>query len=175
MRRFLVVLFVVSLLALSSVAQAARFRAYRGRTSADTKIAFVIRVAASGSMSLKQLHYQAELVCEDASAFGFGSSWWFGGVGPRLDGRRLTLDEVGGSEALHITGVFRGRTADGTFRQLQAWLTEAEGAQLCTTGDLTWTAHRVPRDRVASMLPADGPRIVHRVQGDSVRSVAHLG
>ncbi len=51
------------------------------------------------------------------------------------------------SEALHIAGVFRSQTADGTYKDTQATLTDTEDAQLCTTGDLTWTADRVPRGR----------------------------
>lgn len=176
MRRLAVLtLVIISLVLMSSVASAARFRAYRGRTSADTSIGFGIRISDAGRMSLKRLHFEADLMCDDDSTLGFGSSWWFGGAGRRLDGRRLTLDEYGGSDALHITGVFRGSSADGTFRETQAWLTETEEAQLCTTGDLTWTAHRVPRDRLAALVPSGGERIVHRVSAGEVRRVMQLG
>jgi hypothetical protein len=149
MRRTIVVSLAVLMIvvACASAASAARTRAYRGETSAGTKIGFRIRVADDGRMSMKGLRFRADLLCDDASTIRFWSFWQFGGVGERLDGRRLTFDEAYGSEAMHVAGVFRGRGASGTFEDTMAWLTDDEQAQLCTTGELTWEAHRVPRDR----------------------------
>ena len=152
-----------------------RLRAYRGQTSAGTKIAFVIRIADDGRMSMKELHLQVEMTCDDATTLDYGSVWWFGGVGPRLDGRRLTYDAVYGPEATHITGVFRATTADGTFKTIQAWLTDDEQAQLCSTGDLTWTANKVPLDRVAGRGAIRRADVTRQVRAGSVRTVWSSG
>lgn len=155
---------VVVLLAIGSPAIAG-VRSYRGETSAGTNIGFRIR-ASDGEMSLRSLRYRAVLTCEDASTFEYWSAWSFGGGLP-LHGRRLSLHEQYGYDALHIDGRFRGRTAEGTFRNSQAWLTEDEQAMLCTTGDLTWTAtRRGIADDGRPVGPAD--RIVRR-DGVTVR------
>jgi len=149
-------------------------KAYRGRTSAGTRIGFLIRIADDGRMSMKGLTFRAELLCEDASTIGYWSEWGFGGVGHRLDGHRLAFDEVFFGEALHVTGVFRGQVADGTFENTWATLTETESAQLCTTGDLTWTADRVRRQRVTELGPSPGARTIDRTRGD-IRTTTTIG
>jgi hypothetical protein len=155
---------VVVIVAIGSPAFAG-VRSYRGETSAGTNIGFRIRVA-DGRMSLRTLRYRAVLTCEDTSTFEYWSAWTFGGGVP-LAGRRLSLHEQFGSDALHVEGRFRGRTADGTFRNSQAWLTEDEQAMLCTTGDLTWAAARLG---LAGDGRPDGPadRVVRR-DGVTVR------
>jgi hypothetical protein len=125
-------------------------------------------------MWMKRLHLKVELPCEDASMIEYDSFWVWGGVGHRLDGRSLTFDNVFWSEALHIAGVFRGQTADGTYKNTQAALTEAEEAQLCTTGDLTWTAERVALDRASGIGSPRGADVVHHVSGDETRKVATI-
>jgi len=173
MRRFVIVsLAIAALLAITSPASAARLRAYRGETSAGTEIAFVIRRADDGRMSMKEMFYQAELVCEDSTTLDYFSWWGFGGVGIRLEGRSLTFDHTFWSEALHIAGVFRAQTADGTYKNTQATLTDTEQAQLCTTGDLTWTANRVALDQVAGLDSSRSADVVHRVNGGRVRAIS---
>ena len=103
------------------------------------------------AMSMKELTYRADLACEDSSTIGYCVRWSFGGVGHRLDGRRLTFDDVFYSEALHVAGVFRARTADGTFESTWPSLTEPRRRSCARTGDLTWTAERVSRDRLSRM------------------------
>jgi hypothetical protein len=176
MRRKLIVLSLalVSVLALSSSASAARFRAFRGETSAGTRIGFLIRIGDDGRMSMKELTYRADLACEDSSTIGYWSSWSFGGVGHRLQGRRLRFDNVFYGEALHVTGVFRARTADGTFESTWASLTEAEEAQLCSTGNLTWTAERVSRDRLPRLGSLRGQEMVHRADDGTARRVSSI-
>ena len=176
MRRVVIVsLILVALFAASSPASAAtRFRVYRGQTSAGTRIAFLVRVADDGRMSLKEMGFKVEMVCDDASTIEYGSGWGFGGIGVRFEGRSLTFDHAFWSEALHITGVFRPQTADGTFKNTQATLTDTEQAQLCTTGDLTWTANRVVADR-ETHLSSRGADVIHRVNGPAIRSLSHIG
>lgn len=176
MRRFLIAsLAVIALLAVASPASAAaRFRVYRGKTSAGTRIAFLIRVADDGRMSMKGLRFKADLLCDDATTLEFFSFWELGGVGERLDGRRLIFDNVYPWEALHVAGVFRAQTADGTFRDAIPTLTEDEQPQLCTTGDLTWTAERV-RGGQARFKPSRGADVVHRIRGGRIRTVSRIG
>jgi hypothetical protein len=176
MRRFLITsIALISVVAISSPASAARLRAYEGETSAGTRIDFLIRVADDGRLSLKEMYIKVELLCEDASAIEYRSWWGFGGVGHRLEGRRLELDLVFGAEALHVAGVFRSRTADGTYKNTQATLTDAEDAQLCTTGDLTWTADRVPRDRLPELDARIEGVVTRHVDDHVVQRVAYLG
>lgn len=74
MRRLVIVVLALSaVLVASSPASAARARAYRGETSAGTKIGFLIRVADDGRMSMKGLTYRAELLCEDSSTIEYWS------------------------------------------------------------------------------------------------------
>ncbi|MGZ8632183.1 MAG: hypothetical protein ACXWZF_14665 [Actinomycetota bacterium] len=175
MRRFLIMsIAVISVLAIASPASAARFRAYRGETSAGTRIGFLIRVADDGRMSLQEMYIKVELLCEDASTIDYISGWGFGGVGHRLEGRRLALDLVFGPEALHVAGVFRSQTADGTYKDTQATLTDAEEAQLCTTGDLTWTADRVPRDRLPELGSRTDAAVTRHLGGRVVQRTARL-
>lgn len=124
---------------------------------------------------MKELHLKVEMVCEDASTIEYGSGSWFGGVGPRFEGRRLTYDSVFGAEALHITGVFRAQTADGAYKNTQASLTDTEQAQLRTTGELTWTANRVALDRVAEIGSARGADVLRRVSDGRGRTVSSIG
>ena len=175
MRRFVIVtLAITAVLVASSPASAARLRTYRGQTSAGTKIAFLVRVADDGRMSLKEMGFKVEMVCDDASTIEYGTGWGFGGIGVRFEGRSLTFDHAFWSEALHITGVFRPQTADGTFKNTQASLTDTEQAQLCTTGDLTWTANRVVAAR-ETHLSSRGVDVIHRVNGPAIRSLSHIG
>ncbi len=177
MRKFVIVsLAALTLLAASFPASAAtRLRAYRGQTSAGTSIAFLVRVADDGRMSLKEMRMRVQMVCDDASTIDYRSWWGFGGVGVRFEGRNVTLDITFHSEAMHITGVFRPHTADGTFKNTMATLTDNEQAQLCTTGDLTWTADRVDRHRGTQLGSPRGADVVHRVGDEAVRRSSRIG
>ena len=174
MRRLVVLFAVATVVVVASPASAARLRAYRGETSAGTRIAFRLRVADDGAMSMRWLYLRVELPCEDGSRVEYDSYWSFGGGEP-LHGRRLVWDSVYQWEALHITGTFRAQTADGTYKHTEASLTENEQAQLCTTGDLTWTAERVHRDRLASLGSSRGSDVVHRVRNERVQIVTRVG
>ncbi len=176
MRKFVIVsLILVALFAVSSPASAAtRFRVYRGSTSAGTKIAFLVRVADNGRMSLKEMHMRVQMACDDASTIDYFSGWGFGGVGVRFEGRSVTFDFTFQSEAMHLTGVFRPHTADGTFKNTMAALTDTEQAQLCTTGDLTWTASRVVSGRGTQLGSLRGADVVHRVSGEAVRRLSRI-
>ena len=73
MRKLLLIsLVLVSVVMVCSSASAARMKAYRGRTSAGTRIGFLIRVSDDGRMSMKGLTFKAELLCEDASTIDTG-------------------------------------------------------------------------------------------------------
>jgi hypothetical protein len=65
--------------------------------------------------------------------------WGWGGKQNQLtDGVLVDIDQVFGSEALHIHGRIGQHRGSGTFRFTVAELTAEEQAQTCTTGDLTW-------------------------------------
>jgi hypothetical protein len=176
MRRLLIVslILVAVLTAASTASAAARFRVYRGKTSAGTRIAFLIRVADDGRMSMKGLRFRADLMCDDGTTMAFFSWWEWFGVGERLDGRRLVFDSVDPFGALHVAGVFRAGTASGTFRDAVPTLTSEEQPQLCTTGELTWTAERVREGR-ARFQPPRGADVVHRTTGRTIRTVSRIG
>lgn len=157
-------LLVVALAAPAS----AGMRSYRGETSAGTDIGFRVR-SAGGELSLLGLRFHAILTCEDASTVEYWSAWRFGGGIP-FDGRRLSFEERFGSEALVIEGRFRAQTAEGMFRNSQAWLTDDEEAQLCTTGDLTWEAARPGSASAPRVRPRGAPDRIVRRAGVTVRS-----
>ena len=137
----MVPLAVLVMLAVASPAWAARQRIYSGTTSQDHPISFTILRRDNGVQVFRGVSVEMELLCEDASTMSFGFAF-FTFPGQRLDGRTLDFLERFGSEALHITGLFRWRDASGTFRYSMAVLDENEEAMKCTTGDLTWTATR---------------------------------
>jgi hypothetical protein len=135
---------LVPLLILGSTSPAfgvARERVYAGTTSQDHPISLEIVRRDSGVLVFRGASVEVDLSCEDASTMSFGFAF-FTFPGQRLDGRTLEFHERFGSDALHITGLFRWREASGTFRYSIAVLDENEEAMKCTTGDLTWTATR---------------------------------
>jgi hypothetical protein len=155
----------ISIVAVAVVAIAApasaRGTRYRGETSAGGPIGFRL-FRSDDTLFLKGFMYQAELECEDGSSFEIWSQWVFGGGFP-LEGRRLAFHDGFGAEVIHIEGRFKARTAEGTFRNVQAWLTEDEQAQLCTTGELTWTADRTGSVSTPRIAPQGEPdRVVRR-------------
>jgi hypothetical protein len=137
----------VSLLVLAMIGSASpafgvvRERIYTGTTSQDHPISLELVRRESGALLFRGASVEVDLSCEDASTMSFGFAF-FTSPGQRLDGRTLEFHERFGSDALHITGLFRWRDASGTFRYSVAVLDENEEAMKCTTGDLTWTATR---------------------------------
>lgn len=85
-----------------------------------------------------------QLTCEDGSTrdseTGGFSEWpWF------FEGDTVTVDEIDHPDsALHFAGTFQRDSASGTFRFNEVVVDhDVTSAQICTTGDLTWTAERI--------------------------------
>lgn len=87
----------------------------------------------------------------------------------RLDGTDLALDSVDLRFALHLHGTFRPKSADGTLRRLMGALTADEQAQICTTGDLTWTA-----DRTGGSIMPSGTGVADPEMGNDFAQLASL-
>jgi len=144
MRRIVAVA-VVALIALGLMAgpaEAAITKRYRGHLSDGNSIQAVLRRGATGVLRLESLSFEADLTCEDATTVGWGFGIHFG-RGPAVVDHALELDLVYPDMALHVHGTFGPHRASGDFRFSVPSLTEDEQAQLCTTGDLTWTMRRI--------------------------------
>lgn len=119
---------------------------YRGTTSQDHPVQFVITTTPAGRC-VEQIIFTIDVTCpSDATAtitYGLG-----GCVGIQRDGSfDFTVEPVdGGPFALNFAGAL---TSAGTVEgNLSAQvplirLTMEVGAQLCDSGDVTWTARRV--------------------------------
>jgi hypothetical protein len=117
---------------------------YRGETSQDRTLSLEVHKRNSGRR-FAFLRIRVQTTCEDAST---DFERW---------GIRLGRLDVGGSFDVsrrgdgyfdywyHIAGTIGFRSAEGTFELRTASLTYEPDpqAQLCTSGELTWTAERV--------------------------------
>jgi hypothetical protein len=121
-------------------------RVYVGETSQDDRIAFKTARYADGRVLLTRFKVAMTLTCEDATTMSWVMGIHFGSSGPVLaDGVTVAVDEADQSQALHVLGEIRRRTGAGTLRFTVPALTDAEQAQLCTTGDVAWDVQRVRR------------------------------
>jgi hypothetical protein len=163
------VIVIVSLVGTTNALAGSRLRTYRGRTSQGLRIQLGFAKDRHGNLALREIEMGDTLTCDDAStiaeAFGI-----FGFFGPTVSGHKLSLDEVDETMGLHIAGTLHHDSASGTLRINEAALTQSEQAQLCTTGDLTWSAHRAAaRVRVFAGYPMRGRIHVHRFGGAVAR------
>jgi hypothetical protein len=124
---------------------------YRGRTSAPkpNRATLFIRKLDSGRRRVALVVLEGSLTCEEptmVNEFDYEVT-----LGPR--GR---LDENGrfAFESIRIDGYFRfdgnvgwGKASGTAEFSFPAMTADGQGAQLCTTGDLTWTAQRVTQSR----------------------------
>src|SRR5262245_59333028 len=145
-RSRLAIVFLVALviLATASPALAAqRLRLYRGQTSQGERIRFVVAKTPSGRF-VREMDSGVSLTCEDQTTEGLGC-----GIGSRrptpIIDRGFSFDEVLGSTGFHLAGELGLLQGQGTMSVVEADLTEDEQAQLCTSGDLTWTVEFVRR------------------------------
>jgi hypothetical protein len=144
MRR-IVAIAVGALAALSLMAppaQAAISKRYRGHLSDGSSIQAVLQRGHAGALRVRSISFEAHLTCEDAMT----TDWIVGigfGRGPAVVDHAVEVDVVDPDTALHIHGTFGPHRASGDFRFSVPALTEDEQAQLCTTGDLTWTMRRI--------------------------------
>jgi hypothetical protein len=176
MRRSVIASLVIGLVLIAMPASATVPRVYEGKTSQGKRLTVALAKHADGSLSLRSMEFSALiLTCSvDASTQTWGVGMgWFGG-GPQLEGRRLRVDEVDPFAAIHVHGKVRATQIDGTLLRFSvASLTQDEQAQLCSTGDLTWSATRtVPAPATAERTPV-GTTIVRTV-GDVTITLTRL-
>jgi hypothetical protein len=128
-----------------------RFREYKGETSAGRRITFVVQKSDAGRF-LREFDIRTTMTCDDQTTqewvigFGFASRQV-----PIVD-RAFAFDDVDPFMAVHLAGELGRLQGQGTVSIAVAALDASEQAQLCTSGDLTWTAEFVgwlPHARLA--------------------------
>lgn len=126
---------------------APRLRLYRGETSQGMRIKFIVARTDAGRF-VQEIDIHFTLTCEDATTQDWVSGWSFGqpryGVPILADGT-FTYDDVSEFMAAHFDGRLGTLSGEGTTSTTVPALTPDEQAQLCTTGDLTWTVEFVRR------------------------------
>ena len=132
--------------ALASPASAAREVVYRGRTSAppDNRIHLRVLKKQDGRRFLNEVGIDLTLTCEDATtelwSIGFG---WAGRGDPIQEGGQFSVQFDFGQEFFAMEGDIDFGQASGTVEWTAARLTQDHmDSQICTTGELTWTADR---------------------------------
>ncbi len=120
--------------------QGGRLRNYRGRTSVGGGMNLVT-VRRDAHVALREIGFDSHLPCEDGTTLDITViSFFFGGV--RMEPGRLDLDDVFFNIALHVHGHLGPHLGSGTVSQAFAVLTPDLGAQLCSSGEVTWQAWR---------------------------------
>src|SRR5262245_7111717 len=145
-RSWLAIVFLVALVivaAASPALAAPRLRLYRGQTSQGERIRFVV-AKTDAERFVREMDSGVSLTCEDQTTEGFGFGIGFGRTTPII-GRAFSFDEVLGNTGFHLAGELGLLQGQGTMSVVEADLTEDEQAQLCTSGDLTWTVEFVRR------------------------------
>ena len=139
------VIVVVSLV-LAAPASARQLIAYEGTTSAPTfhRVRASVVKQDDGDRKLKAWRANVEITCEDMST----QRWriGFGGypLGPDGEFDVESLNGEGSGIYIHGTGSLRWGRGSGTLElNVPALTADGQDAQLCTSGDLTWTVNRV--------------------------------
>jgi hypothetical protein len=130
-----------------AVPASASVRKYVGTTDQGERIVFVLRTTASGNRYVREIRVAYTVTCEDASTYRSTDGYGLSSKDGALVGREFSWKEgIFGwpaSRRASVSGRFRPGTASGTLKESWAVLTSDDQAQLCTTGDLGWTASRV--------------------------------
>jgi hypothetical protein len=132
--------------ALASPASAANEITYRGRTSApaDNRIHLRVLKKDDGRRFLNRVDLELTIICEDATTevWSIGFSWARPGEPIESDGQ-FSFEYGFSEEFFAMEGDVDYGRASGTVEFLVARLTQDHmDAQICTTGELTWTADR---------------------------------
>ena len=139
-------------LALGSSAQASQRIWYEGETSAGRRITIGVVKRDSGRWFLRTVKVGVEIACEDGTTESFRLSKRFAKYEDvRVDGNRLfeyedsSLPLTFRQHFEHVDGTLGWRAGSGTFEYNLGGLTDdGQDAQLCASGDLTWTVERQP-------------------------------
>lgn len=146
-------------------ASAAQVITYQGNTSAATpnRIGLDVLKRDDGRRFLQKLRVRYTLTCEDASTYTSGVTIHWS-RGPRLSETGefswdypYASDTEPSSWYFAVEGAIGFRNASGSVTTADAVLTDDFiDAQICTTGDLTWTAERTDT-RPARLTAATTP------------------
>lgn len=131
---------IVALGATTATAAPTTIRNFEGTTSQELPLSFTVE-ATGGNAVITQMSFNTLLTCEDGQQISAGHGF-FGFNVPIEDGR-FQFDFVSVFFALHWRGRISPSAARGTLTDLYPALTAEEQAQLCPTGELTWTAEPV--------------------------------
>jgi hypothetical protein len=135
--------FVVSV-ALALPASAGQLIEYRGETSAPSNnrvLAYVLKKD-NGRRFLQFIAIRSKLTCEDATTTKVSAVIGIGRLGEDGSFAR-EIDNSKGGRYARVDGDFDFRHGSGTWLFNLSRLTEdGSDAQLCTTGELTWTVER---------------------------------
>jgi hypothetical protein len=137
------VLACLLILAMAVPAHAAprHLRLYRGETSQGEGIRFKVARTDAGRVVKEVSVSHVTLTCPDETTVEFGFGFGFGGnSGVPIIGGAFSFDDVFWESALHVAGELGSLRGQGTMSRALAMITpDEQAAQLCTSGDLTWT------------------------------------
>ena len=121
-----------------------RLRLYRGETSQGERIKIIVARLVDGRFVQIVDVSHITLSCPDQTTLEFGFGYGFGRrMVPITDGA-FSFDDVFWESAFHIAGDLGPLQGQGTMSKAMAVITaDEQAAQLCTTGDLTWTVEFV--------------------------------
>jgi hypothetical protein len=140
------VLACILVLAMAVPAHAApRLRLYRGETSQGERIRFIVAKTDAGRVVKEVSVSLVTLTCPDQTTLEYGFGFGFGGnSGVPITDRAFSFDDVFWESAFHIAGELGSLQGQGTMSKAQAVITpDEQAAQLCTSGELTWTVEFV--------------------------------
>lgn len=139
------VLACLLVLVMAAPAQAAsRQRLYRGQTSQEQRISFVVARTNAGRF-VRYMSTELTFTCDDQTSQDVGWGYGFGlRQVPIIDGA-FSIDQVSQGDALHLAGDIGSLHGEGTLTLAFPAFTQDEQPQTCATGDLTWTVDFVRR------------------------------
>ena len=137
--------FLVLAMAVPAHAAPRHLRLYRGETSQGERIRFKVARTDTGRVVKEISVSHVTLTCPDETTLEFGFGFGFGGnSGVPITDRAFSFDDVFWESAFHIAGELGSLQGQGTMSKAQAVITpDEQAAQLCTSGDLTWTVEFV--------------------------------
>jgi hypothetical protein len=136
----------------SAGGQDVRFRHYRGETSQGGTMSVTTFVTGTTTMLDSVYFGSVTLDCEDGTQLQYGMGYGWGGGLP-MPAERIDVDYVSVFDAIHVHGRLGVHGGSGTLSYtIPALTADEQGAQLCTTGELTWQLQRTAA--ATSSLPA---------------------
>jgi hypothetical protein len=123
---------------------APRVRLYRGETSQGERIKLAVAKLDDGRFVQTVDVSLVTLTCPDQTTLELGFGFGFARRMVPITDRAFSFDDVFWESAFHIAGELGSLQGQGTMSRALAVITaDEQAAQLCTTGDLTWTVEFV--------------------------------